>query len=188
MDQGEWLTSADPFRMLRLLHPRPVSPRKYRLFGAACCRRAWLAEAVARCDAAAAALEQFADMRPEGLDRVALAGAWGVARVASREVERLELAARFVYAAVQPPNAWWTAHWSAEAWLDWAGTGGAGAAKKPWQNPRLERAYTAFPSVSEGCDPREGGFATASKRSALHTILWNAFQKDSRHADDARSH
>jgi hypothetical protein len=27
-----------------------------------------------------------------------------------------------VYAAVQPPNAWWTAHWMAEAWLE--NTGG----------------------------------------------------------------
>ena len=40
MTADEWLTSADPRRMLAFLRER-VSERKLRLFACACCRRHW---------------------------------------------------------------------------------------------------------------------------------------------------
>lgn len=62
-----------------------------------------------------------------GVDgRTTLAAAWGLTRLVE-PMARLDLAVRFVYAAVQPANAWWTAHWAAEAWLEWARTAGGGA-------------------------------------------------------------
>jgi hypothetical protein len=128
--EAEWLACADPFRMLRLLHPRSVSARQYRLFGAACCRRAWLVRTDTRCRDAAAALERFADGPGEGADRTALAEVWGVERPANGtsggQVSQ-DLAIRCIYAAAQPPNAWWTAHWTAEAWLECAGAEGDAA-------------------------------------------------------------
>lgn len=133
MTEAEWLACADPFRMLRLLHPRSVSARKYRLIGAACCRRVWLVRADAGCRDAAAALERFADGPGEEADRTALAEAWGVERPAngmSGGRVSQNLAIRCIYAAAQPPNAWWTAHWTAEAWLDCAGAGGGEARER----------------------------------------------------------
>jgi hypothetical protein len=121
MTEDEWRACTDPFRMLRLLHASRVSARKYQLFGAACCGRAWPVLADARCRDAAIALERFADGPRKRADKVALATAWGAAwpaRGTAEETAIQDLAARCVYAAVQPPVAWWTAHWSAEAWLD----------------------------------------------------------------------
>jgi hypothetical protein len=56
------------------------------------------------------------------------------------------LAARFVYAAVQPANAWWTPHWSAEAWLDWAGTAGGGAKEEEAALAHLLRDVVGSPT------------------------------------------
>jgi hypothetical protein len=87
MTEDEWRASTDPFRMLRLLHPRRVSARKYQLFGAACCGRAWSVLADARCRDAAIALERFADGPREPADRIALATAWGAAWPARSRAE-----------------------------------------------------------------------------------------------------
>ncbi len=58
---SEWVTCADPTRMLDFLVAGPASNRKLRLFACACCRRIWhlLPEAVCR-DAVALA-ERYAD-------------------------------------------------------------------------------------------------------------------------------
>jgi hypothetical protein len=130
MTEAEWLACADPFLMLRWLHPRRVSRRKYRLFGAACCLRAWQMGAGVRCHGVAAALERLADRRAGVIGRAVQAIVWDLARPAGQEAQ-LDLANRFEYAAVQPANAWWTAHRAAEVWLDWVGA--AGGAARVWE-------------------------------------------------------
>jgi hypothetical protein len=73
----------------------------------------------ARCHEVAAALERLADRRAGVIGRLVQAAAWGLARPFEWAPE--DLATRFECAAVNPENAWWTAHRVAEAWLDWAG-------------------------------------------------------------------
>lgn len=61
MTEDEWLACAEPVPMLDFLYERrAASDRKLRLFGAACCRRAWhLLDA--ECRAVVEASERFAD-------------------------------------------------------------------------------------------------------------------------------
>src|SRR3954452_8085424 len=102
MSEAEWIDCESPFPMLRFLHCRNVSARKYRLFGAACCGRAWPVMADARARDAAAALVRFADGPGGEVDKKELEGAWGVSRAAvttSRGAAGLGFAARCVIAA-----------------------------------------------------------------------------------------
>jgi hypothetical protein len=120
MTDTEWSVCVEPFRMLRYQHGRPVSPRKYRLFGAACCGRGWAVLAADRFRIALDLLERFAESLGAEGDKRALAEAWGLDRVvgvAPDGVASQDLAGRCIVAAMQPRDAWWTAHWSAEAWL-----------------------------------------------------------------------
>jgi hypothetical protein len=60
MTEQEWLSATDPNRMLEYLWTTPTN-RKFRLFGAACCREGWNRLAHPSSRQAVEAIERFAD-------------------------------------------------------------------------------------------------------------------------------
>jgi hypothetical protein len=120
LKQPDWQESSDPVKMLELLEKRSIRARLLRLFGAACCRRAWLDLTDARSRDAIAALERFADSPGKQPDQAELKAAYEAAEAAVEQAipnSRAWFAARVVDAAAEPTLAWWTARWSADLWL-----------------------------------------------------------------------
>ena len=91
MTASDWATGTDPHAMLSLLRGREVSPRKVRLFAAACCRRVWPLLADPRSRSAVEAAERCADGDLPG-DQLAALGRAAVeaADQAARDAEEAE--------------------------------------------------------------------------------------------------
>jgi hypothetical protein len=86
MTEAEWLGCTDPFAMLDDLRGRgAASPRKQRLFAAACCRRLWNLLHDKRCRRAVRKLEDAAD---NAAHRRTLADAYNLANAAYLDVRR----------------------------------------------------------------------------------------------------
>jgi hypothetical protein len=103
MNEAEWSACADPDRMLRRLRDR-ASPRKLRLFAAACCRRAWHLLPYKRSRKAVETVERYADGAAEARE---LTWARGVAdavarRYSSHSQPAVSLAAQAVAQAATP--------------------------------------------------------------------------------------
>jgi hypothetical protein len=103
MNEAEWRTCTDPDRMLRRLRGR-ASPRKLRLFAAACCRRAWHLLPYKRSRKAVETIERYADGAAEAKELVCAREAAGAAarRYSAYSHPAVGLAAEAVAQAATP--------------------------------------------------------------------------------------
>jgi hypothetical protein len=134
MKEAEWLTCLDPIRMLEFLKTRRVRARSFRLFGAACCRRAWSDLSDGRSRDAVEVLERYADGLGKKADQEELRRAFEAAEaaaVAATPRSRTHYAALAVERAAEPTQAWWTARYAAAQWMTASGKSETGGRVSP---------------------------------------------------------
>ena len=142
----EWLACTDPITMLEFLEKRGIRARRFRLFAAACCRRAWFDVADARSRDGIATLERFADSSGRQADQAELKAASAAAKAAVEQTitgSRTYYVARTVAAAVALTQAWWTARWSAALWLTALGKDGKDGPSRSRQVVKTEKRRLA---------------------------------------------